>query len=141
MTKTHFVVATLTAACGGPSKPAVGEARMVMVPARPADCALQMVPVRPEDMAPGGQFGAGGQYQMIGAVTLGLAQGTDVMSEEVRKLVRPRACGMGGEVVSLLATGDSGHYEISGHNIRTVAQTDVVFTVWGPRTAPTPQQF
>lgn len=129
------------AACGSP-KPAVSEVRMVMLPARPADCSLELVSVQAEDMAPSGRFGAGGEYQMIGAVTLGLAQGTEVMSEPVRALVRPRACAMGGEVVSLLATGDSGHYAISGSSIRTVLQTDAVFTVWGPRAAKTgPEKF
>ena len=137
-----ILAAAATANCGGPMKPAVGGAQTVVLPPRPADCELELVSVKPEDMAPGGRFGAGGQYQMIGIVAIGLDQGTDVMSPDVRKLVRPKACGYGGEVVSLLATGDSGHYVISGDSIRTVAQTDVVFTVWGPRAAtPSPQRF
>jgi hypothetical protein len=78
---------------------------------------------------------------MIGIVSLGVARGTDVMSPEVRRLVRPKACGYGGTVVSLLATGDSSHYVISGNMVRTVSQTDVVFTVWGPRTQSAPQRF
>ncbi|MBS1121729.1 MAG: hypothetical protein H6Q90_3957 [Deltaproteobacteria bacterium] len=138
-----FVAVTGLSGCGGHVKPAVGGSQTVLLPARPADCELELVTVQPEDMAPGARFGAGGQYQMIGVVSLGLQKGTDVMSSEVRKLVRPKACGYGGEVVSLLATGDSGHYQISGHSIRTVAQTDVVFTVWGPRATTTsaPQRF
>jgi hypothetical protein len=64
------------------------------------------------------------------------------MSEPVRALVRPHACGMGGEVVSLLATGVGGHYVISGDSIRTIVQTDVVFTVWAhANAAPGPQKF
>ena len=48
----------------------------------------------------------------------------------------------GDEVVSLLATGDSGHYAITSTSITTVAQTDAAFTVWGPRAAaPGPQKF
>ena len=109
--------ATLYASTGcGNSRPAVGGAQAVYLPPRPPDCELELV-------------------------TLGLKQGTDVMSPEVRKLVRPRACGYGGTVVSLLATGDSGHYVISGNMVRTVTQTDVVFTVWGPRTQSMPQRF
>ncbi len=129
----------LLAACGG-GPPAVGSTRMVMLPAKPANCPLELVAVQAGDMAPGARFGAGGQYQMIGAVSLGLAQGTDIMSESVRGLVRPRACAMGGEVVSLLATGDSGHYNITSTSITTTVQTDAVFTVWGPRTDNAPPQ-
>ncbi|MBA3461038.1 MAG: hypothetical protein H0T46_13825 [Deltaproteobacteria bacterium] len=137
-----LVIALVGLGCGGPSKPAVGGSQMVILPPRPANCELDIVTVRPEDMAPGARFGAGGQYQMIGVVALGLKQGTDVLSPEVRSLVRPKACGYGGEVVSLAAAGDSSHYVITGNTIRTVAQTDVLFTVWGPRSAGTePQRF
>ena len=115
---------------------------MVLLPPKPATCELELVAVGPGDMMPGARFGAGGEYQMIGIVALGLEQGTDVMSPEVKNIVRAKACSYGGEVVSLLATGDSAHYQISGRSIRTVAQTDVVFTVWGPHAAAaTPQRF
>jgi hypothetical protein len=137
-----LVTSGLAIGCGGAGAPAVGEVRMVVLPARAANCELELVSVQPDDMAPGHRFGSGGQYQMIGAITLGLARGTDVMSEPIRALIRPRACAMGGEVVSLLATGDSGHYAITSTTITTVAQTDAAFTVWGPRTAtPGPQKF
>ena len=130
------------AACGGPPRPAVGEVRTVMMPPRPADCALEIIAVDAEDMMPGARFGAGGQYQMIGVVSVGLPRGTDVLAEEVRALVRPRACAMGGEVVSLLATGDNGHFLITGRSITTIVQTEVGFTVWGARAAePASQRF
>jgi hypothetical protein len=125
-------LASISSGCGGP---AVGGSQMVVLAPKPPDCPLELVTIHPEDMAPGGRFGAGGQYQMIGVVALGLDQGTNPMSPEVRKLVRPRACAYGGEVVSLLATGDSQH----AGQFR--AQTDVVFTVWGPRTSSGPQPF
>ncbi len=128
------------AGCGAP-KPAVGGLQTVLLPARPANCPLELVVVGAGDMAPGARFGAGGQYQMIGVVSLGLAQGTDVMSPPIKNLVRTKACSYGGEVVSLLATGDSGHYVITGSMIKTVAQTDAVFTVWGPRDASAPRPF
>ncbi len=137
-----LVVSGLATGCGGAGAPAVGEVRMVVLPARPANCELELVSIQPDDMAPGHRFGGGGQYQMIGAITLGLTQGTDVMSEPIRALIRPRACAMGGEVVSLLATGDAGHYAITSTSITTVTQTDAAFTVWGPRAAPSgPQKF
>jgi hypothetical protein len=128
------LVVALAASIGGCGGPAVGGSQMVVLAPKPADCPLELVTIHPEDMAPGGKFGAGGKYQMIGVVALGLDSGTNPMSPEVRKLVRPRACAYGGEVVSLLASGDSSN----GHG---VPQTDVVFTVWGPRTTSGPQPF
>jgi hypothetical protein len=132
----------LLSSCGS-SKPAVSDVRMVMLPAKPSDCPLELVAVQPADMMPGARFGAGAGLSMIGAVTLGLDEGTDVMSEAVRALVRPRACAMGGEVVSLLASGTAGHYQISGSMIRTTAQTDAAFTVWAhvPAAGPGPEKF
>jgi hypothetical protein len=131
-------------ACVGSAKPApaVGGAQTVMLPPKPANCELELISVRAEDMAPGARFGAGGQYEMVGVVTLGLARGTDVMSPAVKSLVRAKACSYGGEVVSLSSTGDSGHYQISGNSIFTVVQTNAMFTVWGPRVAAAgPQRF
>jgi hypothetical protein len=75
-----FVIALVGIGCGGPAKPAVGGSQSVILPPRPANCELEIITVRPEDMAPGARFGAGGQYQMIGVVALGLKQGTDVLS-------------------------------------------------------------
>jgi hypothetical protein len=138
----YAVLVCALAACGGAVQPAVSDVRMVAMPSKPADCPIELVTVQPMDMAPGARFGGGGGYQMIGAVTLGLDKNVDVMSEPVRALVRPRVCAMGGEVVSLLAAGAANHLEISGNLIRTVEQTDVVFTVWAhAAAAPAPQKF
>lgn len=121
------------AACGGQTT-AVSSMRTVVIPPRPPDCALQLVTVAPADMAPGANFGAGGKYQMVGVVGLGLPRGTDVLSPRVRELVRPRACAMGGEVVSIIGTGDA-TYDVAGQPGRTHDQTNVTFTVWGPAAA------
>ena len=87
-------------------------------------------------MAPGGNFGSGGKYEMIGAVNIRADEGTDAMSEEIRKIVRPRACGMGGEVVSLLASGTA------QYRGKFRAQQNISFTVWGPISAQQgPQRF
>ncbi len=138
-----LLAALALAACGGAAKPAVGGSQMVLLPPRPADCELELVTVTAAEMMPGARFGAGGKYQMIGVVSLGLEQGTDVMSPAVKALVRTKACGYGGVVVSLMATGDTSHLQIGGNTIRTVAQTDVVFTVWGPvgTAADAPRRF
>jgi hypothetical protein len=92
-----FIVAIGTSACGGPAKPAVGGSQMVLLPPKPANCELELVTVGAADMMPGARFGAGGQLQMIGVVSLGLARGTDVMSPEVKNIVRAKACGYGDE--------------------------------------------
>jgi hypothetical protein len=89
----------------------------------PPDCKLELVVVAAENIAPNGRLGAEGEYEMIGAVTIGAHEGTDAMSEEIRSLVRPRACEMGGGEVSLLASGtDANAY---GHS-----QQSIVFQVW-----------
>ena len=129
-----FFVVTVAALCAlGGCGPAVGEARMgAPHAALPPTCKLEFVAVSAGDMAPGARFGSGGQYELIGSVMIGADEGTDAMSEGIRKLVRPRACRMGGEVVSLLATG-------SGSNDYGHAQQNIAFTVWGPRSASSSQ--
>lgn len=134
------VVASLSAcavvALGGCGA-AVGEVRTgVPHAARPPSCALTFETVTPADMQPGARFGAGGEFEQVGMVSLGTTQGTDPMSEAVRQEVRPRACGMGGEAISLMMSGD-------GANRRGYAQTNIVFLVWAhPQQRPTtPQAF
>jgi hypothetical protein len=123
----------LLTGCGAP---AVGEVRMgAPHPAKDASCALEFVAVSAGDMAPGAKFGSGGKYEMIGAVNIGAKEGTDAMSAEVRALVRPRACRMGGEVVSLLATGTA------QYRGQFSAQQNISFTVWGAVSNKGPQPF
>jgi hypothetical protein len=122
------------AACGGP---AVGEVRTGLPhTSRPADCQLQLVTVSAADMAPGARFGSNGEYEMVGSVLIGADKGTDAFSDEVKKIVRPRACKMGGEIVSLLASGTDAN--LYGH-----AQQSIAYTVWAKRSsAPSgPQTF
>jgi hypothetical protein len=123
-------------ACGSLGGPAVGDVRVGAPHAsRPPDCALEFVSVSPSDMAPGAKFGGGGKYEMVGAVNIGADEGTDPMSEPMRALVRPRACAMGGEVISLLASG-AAQYRGQFH-----AQQNISFTVWGAASSHTPQRF
>jgi hypothetical protein len=117
--------------------PAVADVRTgAPHPAKAASCPLEFASVSAGDMAPGAKFGSGGKYEMIGMVSIGAKEGTDAMSEEIRKLVRPRACAMGGEVVSLLATG------AAQYRGQFSAQQNISFTVWGPISAHQgPQRF
>lgn len=95
-------------------------------PAREPDCALTLETVGPAERQPGARFGPGGEYEQVGVVTLGMTQGTDPMSEAVRREVRPHACAMGGEVIALLRAST---------NRRGYEQTTIVFSVWAHRRA------
>jgi hypothetical protein len=131
--RSHLLI-VLLAACGAP---AVGETRMgLRHTGRPANCSLQLVSIQAGDMAPGARFGSGGELEMVGMVTIGADAGTDPFSEPMKQIVRPRACAMGGEVVSLLASG-------SDSNAYGRPQQSIAYTVWARRaTAPTgPQAF
>ncbi len=109
---------------------------MVIRPAKSENCKLELVSVTSTEMQPGAAFGSNGTYEMIGAISIGAKEGTDPMSEEIRQLVRPRACSMGGDVVTLLASG-------TGGNRRGFAQQNIVFTVWATRdeNASAPKPF
>lgn len=118
------------AGCGGT---VVGVVRTgVPRPAREPACALTLESIDPAERQPGGRFGAGGEYEQIGVVTLGTTLGTDPMSEDVLREVRPRACAMGGEVIALMSAVSSR---------RGYGQTDIAFSVWAHRVArPTAPQ-
>jgi len=132
-----FVVLLVSSACAtvGSREPAVGESRMgAPHEPRPDDCALEFVSVSAADMGPGARFGSGGEFEMVGAVMIGADPGTSAMSESIRRLVRPRACAMGGHVVSLLGDG-------SGSNAYGVGQQNIVFSVWGKRSGEAPHHL
>ncbi len=95
-------------------------------PAREPACALTLETIDPAERPPGARFGAGGEYEQVGVVTLGTTLGTDPMSEDVLREVRPRACAMGGEVIALMSTVSSR---------RGYGQTDIAFSVWAHRVA------
>ncbi len=109
---------------------------MAIRPAKPETCKLELVTITSTEMQPEAKFGTGGTYEMIGAITIGAKEGTDPMSEEIRGLVRPRACAMGGDVVTLLGSG-------TGANRKGFAQQNIVYTVWAtrPEGAAAPQPF
>ena len=93
---------------------------------RAAVCPLELTTVSAGDMAPGARFGDGGQYEMVGVISIGADEGTSPFSEPIKAIVRPRACAMGGEIVSLLANG-------TGANAYGHAQQNLAFTVWAKR--------
>jgi hypothetical protein len=47
-------------------------------------------------------------YDQVGIVRVGNASaGTDPLDPSMRELVRPRACALGGEAISVMASGDA----------------------------------
>jgi hypothetical protein len=113
--------AALLAACGAQVSDArIGTPR----PARDANCDLDVVSAT--DMA------TMAKYEQVGIVRLSNAeQGTDPLDPEVRALVRPRACALGGEAISVLASGDA----VSRNGLRETAYAGYV--VWAKKTPAT----
>ena len=141
---TVFVASGCATAGATPSvsgPPVVGETRTgVPHAARPADCAVELAQVAPADMGPQGRFGFGGEYENIGVVTVGAPAGADALSPDIKQLVRPKVCAMGGEVLSLVATGTGA----VGRGSDQAMQQNILFMVWAKRSAAaaaTPQAF
>lgn len=89
--------ALLLAACG--PKALITETRMATAPAREPGCALEFVAIDITDVA----FGR--TWEVLGYVGLADRGVQDPASEENRRLVRPRACAMGGTTLALAASG------------------------------------
>jgi hypothetical protein len=86
------VVATgLLVGCG----PTITETRMSNAAAKPSSCQLEFLNLAPNEM------GNSGPYETLGFISLSDTGSQDPMQEEYRALVRPRACRMGGEAISL----------------------------------------
>jgi len=82
-------------ACG--PKMGISEVRMIHAPPREDGCKLEMVQVDVTNV----KFNE--QWEVLGYVTM-FDRGTqDPFSEENKRLVRPRACAMGGTSVSIAA--------------------------------------
>jgi len=83
-------------ACG----PRISEARLVPVPPRAESCPLEFVKLDMMDLS-----SANGTWQLVGHVILRDIGKPDPFSEEMKSIVRPRACRMGGEGVTLMMSG------------------------------------
>jgi hypothetical protein len=128
----NFVV-TICAFLSGCSS--VNEARVgAPLPPRPASCKLKFATVSPADMAPGHAFGGDGKLQNIGVIVLNWNGTGDPLAPETREAIRPRACEMGGTVVSLVS---SFAYTRTGfdHN------RQLSFQVWAPRKSGAMQDY
>lgn len=76
----------------------ITETRMIIAPARGADCPLEFVEADMEKMRPGGE------WEVLGYVTIGKVGQMDPLDEKFRKIVRPRACKMGGEAIAVMTS-------------------------------------
>ncbi|WP_433927610.1 hypothetical protein AB3662_31455 [Sorangium cellulosum] len=105
--------------------------RMVPVPPRPDSCELEFLQLPMEQLSPTGA------YEMIGNVALSETGVQDPFQERYREIVRPHACQMGGEGVTILMQATNSTATGSG--------SSVVYTVVRKRQAPgapaAPQKF
>lgn len=88
----------LLAGCG----PSVSEVRQASAPPRPENCDLELLQLKMEDLTPGS-----GTYEMLGSVILQETGIQDPMQPKYRDIVRPRACAMGGEGITILMSSSS----------------------------------
>ena len=78
------------------------------------------------------------KYEQVGIVRVSNAErGKGPLDPEMRALVRPRACALGGDAISVLASGDA----TSRNGLRTTAFSGYV--VWAMKSAKAakPQKF
>jgi hypothetical protein len=98
-------------------------------PAREPTCNLEII-----DATASSTFAG---YDQVGVVRIGNAPaGTDPLDPSLRDMVRPRACALGGEAISVLTSGDA--RVRSGFRDTAFA----AYVVWAKkRAAATPQRF
>lgn len=99
-----LVFSAVLAGCG----PSVGEARMASYPPRAEDCTLEFVKGDMQLVSPGGP------WELIGHVIVGEHGSADVLSDEHREIVRPRACKMGGEAIMIAVSATNPGVAVDG---------------------------
>jgi hypothetical protein len=104
MKRLAIALALLAAACG----PSVGQARLAYAPPRPPDCKLKFLELDVADMSP-----QDGRWEVLGHVVLAQQGVRDPLAPAYRDQVRPRACAMGGEGVTVMATATSEPWALS----------------------------
>ena len=111
--------------------PQVSDARMgTSRPAKDPNCDLTVI-----DAMDTSNFA---KYEQVGIVRVSNEEaGTDPMDPKVRAIVRPRACALGGDAISVLASGDARN----ARSFRTTAFGGYV--VWAKKSdkPQAPQKF
>ena len=87
-------------------------------PALPVECALELIDASQDPT------GTATGNELIGSVTVNVSEGIGPLDPQVKALVRPEACKLGGTALSSL----------SSREVHT-------FSVWAPRVASTPASF
>jgi len=82
----------ILSACG----PFVSEQRLAFNAPKPPTCAIEMVKTEITDLAPGGP------WEHVGSIIIQYYKNLDPLSEKVLATVRPRACQMGGEAITIM---------------------------------------
>jgi hypothetical protein len=93
------------AGCG----PTVSEMRAIAAPARESTCDLEFLNLTIEQLSP-----MGGTHEIVGHVVLAETGIQDPFQPKYRDVVRPRACAMGGEAVTILNAATSSSMMGSG---------------------------
>jgi len=96
-----LVVVTTAVGCA----PAIAEDRLGYFPPRHQDCAITVVNGAMQN--PMLWAAPSSEYEMVGTITLHESSTADPFSEEHLKTIRPRACKMGGEALSLMSSTHS----------------------------------
>jgi hypothetical protein len=101
------IVMTITAIGCGPD---IKETRLGFYPPRESHCSLEFVQADARAMGPGGP------WEVLGYISVSEKHVENPFSEKYRAIVRPRACNMGGEAVTLMQAGsrESHHGSSSG---------------------------
>lgn len=129
--KKHLLFGSLAllAGCG----PHVSEMRMASAPPRPENCDLQFLQLKIEELAP-----MIGTYEHLGSVMLFETGVQDPFQQKYRDIVRPRACAMGGEGVTIMNQAtNQGALGMSGSAVNYA----VVRKRQAPGAAAPPQKF
>jgi hypothetical protein len=121
-----FVVVLVAVGCGAEAREDRSVAPPTVAPSpKPASCEIEVVGINRDDFAPGGRFDSNSEFSKVGTIDVGLKRGVDPMSEPARAAIRPRACVMGGDLVSFFPPAVGADY---GY-----AEQDIVYTVWAKR--------
>ncbi len=95
-------IAALLIGCAEQQTPELANVtRMMAAPPREAGCALEFVQASIMDLSPMGK------YDVLGYVTVQQLAVADPFAEENRRIVRPRACELGGKAVAIMMSSAS----------------------------------
>lgn len=78
--------------------PTIAVARMAYFPSRGDQCQIKFIQTTPIEQS--GQ----GPYHLVGSISLGEYGNNDPLSERYISIIRPKACAMGGDLITIAAS-------------------------------------